>query len=45
MRGGEKITLQIQADLYPTGQTRLAAPSLNHAMPLNLQSSAPDRTP
>src|SRR6266478_617536 len=42
-RGGEKITFQIQADSYPDG--RLAAPpSLNRAMPLNLQS-VPERTP
>src|SRR5436305_4892981 len=44
-RGGEKITFQIQADLHPTSETRLAAPpTLNRAMPLNLQS-APERTP
>src|SRR6202162_1444118 len=43
VRGNEKITFQIQADSYPDG--RLAAPpSLNRAMPLNLQS-VPDRTP
>ncbi len=43
MRGNEKITFQIQADSYPGG--RLAAPpSLNRAMPLNLQS-APERSP
>src|SRR6266404_9490700 len=43
MRGGEKMTFQIQADSYPGG--RLAAPpSLNRAMPLNLQS-APERSP
>lgn len=44
-RGNEKITFQIQADLHPGSQTRLAAPpTLNRAMPLNLQS-VPDRTP
>jgi hypothetical protein len=41
-RGNEKITFQIQADSYPDG--RLAAPSLNRAIPLNLQS-APGGTP
>ena len=36
-RNGEKITFQIQADSYPDG--RLAAPpSLNRAVPLNLQA-------
>ena len=45
MRGNEKITFQIQADLHPASQTRLAAPPpLNRAIPLNLQS-APERTP
>jgi serine protease Do len=49
LRGSEKITFQIQAELHPTQAelqpTRLAAPpALNRAMPLNLQSS-PDRTP
>jgi serine protease Do len=44
-RGNEKITFQIQADLHPGSTTRLAAPpSLNRAMPLNLQS-APEGTP
>src|SRR5438046_9251510 len=39
-RGTEKITFQIQADLHPTSETRLAAPpTLNRAMPLNLQSA------
>jgi serine protease Do len=43
MRGQEKMTFQIQADSYPGG--RLAAPpSLNRAMPLNLQSY-PEQTP
>src|SRR5579864_3775161 len=43
VRGNEKITLQVQADLYPGG--RLAAPpSLNRSIPLNL-GSAPERTP
>src|SRR5215471_13317520 len=43
--GNEKITFQIQADLHPASQTRLAAPPpLNRAIPLNLQS-APERTP
>ena len=42
-RDGEKITFQIQADSYSDG--RLAAPpSLNRAMPLNLQS-VPENTP
>ncbi len=45
MRDNEKITFQIQAELHPGSQTRLAAPpALNRAMPLNLQSS-PERTP
>src|SRR5437660_12161147 len=45
VRGNEKITLQIQADLHPSNQTRLAAPPpLNRGIPLNLQS-APERTP
>jgi serine protease Do len=44
-RGNEKITFQIQADLYPASNTRLAAPpNLNRAIPLNLQS-APEGTP
>jgi serine protease Do len=42
MRGNEKITFQIQAELH---ETRLASPpNLNRGMPLNLQS-APERTP
>lgn len=45
VRGNEKITFQIQADLHPGSTTRLAAPPpLNRAIPLNLQS-APERTP
>ncbi len=45
MRDNEKITFQIQAELHPASETRLAAPpALNRAMPLNLQSS-PERTP
>src|SRR6266481_4610270 len=45
MRGNEKITFQIQAELHPGSEQRLAAPpALNRGMPLNLQSS-PDRTP
>ena len=45
MRDNEKITFQIQAELHPGGQTRLAAPpTLNRGMPLNLQS-APEGTP
>jgi serine protease Do len=47
MRGAEKITFQVQADLHPDSKSRtlFAAPSLsNRAMPLNLQSS-PERTP
>jgi len=45
VRGNEKMTFQIQADLYPASKTRLAAPpTLNRALPLNLQS-APDGTP
>jgi S1-C subfamily serine protease len=44
-RGNEKITFQIQADVYPASNTRLAAPpNLNRAIPLNLQS-APEGTP
>jgi S1-C subfamily serine protease len=44
-RDNEKITFQIQADLYPASNTRLAAPpNLNRSIPLNLQSS-PERTP
>jgi serine protease Do len=44
-RGNEKITFQIQADVYPASDTRLAAPpNLNRAIPLNLQS-APEGTP
>ena len=46
VRGNEKMTFQIQADLYPASKTRLAAPPpLNRAMPLNLESSLPERTP
>jgi serine protease Do len=45
VRGNEKMTFQIQADLHPGSKTRLAAPPpLNRAIPLNLQS-APERTP
>jgi serine protease Do len=45
MRGNEKITFQIQAELHPGSEARLAAPpSLNRAMPLNLQSM-PEGTP
>jgi len=45
MRGNEKITFQIQAELHPGNETRLAAPpALNRGMPLNLQS-VPERTP
>jgi serine protease Do len=46
MRGNEKITLNVQADLHPASKTRLAAPPLspNRAIPLNLQSF-PERTP
>src|SRR5438270_8421096 len=48
MRGSEKITFSVQADVHPASQPKaplLAAPPLsNRAMPLNLQSS-PDRTP
>ena len=48
MRGNEKLTFNIQADLHPGSQSRptlLAAPPLsNRALPLNLQS-APERTP
>jgi S1-C subfamily serine protease len=46
MRGNEKITFQIQAELHPDSQARLGAapPALNRVMPLNLQSS-PERTP
>lgn len=45
VRGNEKMTFQIQADLYPASKTRLAAPpTLNRAIPLNLQS-APEGTP
>src|SRR5256885_11069036 len=45
MRGGEKITFQIHAELHPGSQTRLAAPpALNRPMALNLHSS-PERTP
>jgi serine protease Do len=43
-RGGEKITFQIQADSYPGGRLGAAPPSLNRAMPLNLQS-VPERSP
>jgi Trypsin-like serine proteases, typically periplasmic, contain C-terminal PDZ domain len=48
MRGNEKITFNVQADLHPASKARaplIAAPSLsNRAIPLNLQSS-PERTP
>ena len=45
LRGNEKITFQIQAELHPGSEERLAAPpALNRGMPLNLQPS-PDRTP
>lgn len=48
MRGNEKLTFNIQADLHPGSKSRpplLAAPPLsNRALPLNLQS-APERTP
>jgi hypothetical protein len=47
MRGSEKITFNVQADLHPASTGRaplIAAPSLsNRAIPLNLQS--PERTP
>ena len=42
MRGNEKITFQIQAELHP--EKLAAPPSLNRAMPLNLQS-VPGGTP
>ena len=48
MRGNEKLTFSVQADVHPLSQPKaplLAAPPLsNRAMPLNLQS-VPDRTP
>jgi serine protease Do len=48
MRGKEKITFQIQAELHPGSETqsqRIAAPSLsNRAIPLNLES-VPEGTP
>jgi len=45
MRGNEKITFQIQAELHPGSETRLAAPpALNRGLPLNLQS-VPEQTP
>jgi serine protease Do len=45
MRGNEKITFQIQAELHPGTKTLLAAPPvLNRGIPLNLQS-IPERTP
>ncbi|MDQ2825191.1 MAG: S1C family serine protease [Verrucomicrobiota bacterium] len=46
MRGGEKLTFDIQADFHPASRRPplLAAPSMNQAIPLNLQS-APQRTP
>jgi serine protease Do len=48
MRGNQKLTLNVQADLHPALKARpplLAAPPLSsRAIPLNLQSS-PERTP
>jgi serine protease Do len=48
MRGKEKLTFDVQADVHPASQPKpplLAAPPLsNRAIPLNLQS-VPDRTP
>ncbi len=48
MRGNERITFNVQADIHPLSQPKpplLAAPPLsNRAIPLNLQS-APERTP
>jgi serine protease Do len=48
MRGNEKLTFNVQADVHPLSQPKaplLAAPPLsNRAMPLNLQS-VPERSP
>lgn len=45
MRGEDKMTFNVQAELHPGGKTRLAAPPvLNRAIPLDLQS-IPEQTP
>jgi serine protease Do len=46
LRGNEKITFKVQADFHPASQhpPMLAQPSMNQALPLNLQK-APDRMP
>jgi serine protease Do len=45
MRGKDKMTFNVQAELHPGGKTRLAAPPvLNRAIPLDLQS-IPEQTP
>ncbi len=47
MRGNEKLTFTVEAEVHPASQPKpplLAAPPLNRALPLNLQSS-PERTP
>jgi S1-C subfamily serine protease len=49
VRGGEKITFNVQADFHPASKhpPLLAAPppSMSKAIPLNLQSTATDKTP
>jgi serine protease Do len=48
MRGTEKLTFEIEADLHPLSKRPpiIAAPgSLNRSIPLNLQSSGTERTP
>ena len=45
VRGKDKMTFNVQAELHPGGKTRLAAPPvLNRAIPLDLQS-IPEQTP
>lgn len=45
MRGKDKMTFNVQAEIHPGDKTRLAAPPvLNRAIPLDLQS-IPEQTP